>query len=67
MLLFSSFFLLPFTHLNSSLPSVSGYILANVFYGSIFINSDIYYVDPSKVGEGAVCCYKIHLTEVASF
>ena len=29
--------------------SVSGYILNNIFYGSIFINNDIYYVDPSKV------------------
>ena len=29
--------------------SVSGYIIDNIFYGSIFINNDIYYVDPLKV------------------
>ena len=29
--------------------SVSGYILDNIFYGSIFVNNDIYYVDPLKV------------------
>jgi len=28
--------------------SVSGYILDNIFYGSIFINNEIYYVDPLK-------------------
>ena len=31
--------------------SVSGYILDNIFYGSIFVNNDIYYVDPLKVRE----------------
>ena len=31
------------------LPSVSGFILDTNFYGSIFVNHDIYYVDPSKV------------------
>ena len=29
--------------------SVSGYILDNIFFGSIFVNNDIYYVDPLKV------------------
>ena len=29
--------------------SVSGFILGGNFYGSIFVNHDIYYVDPSKV------------------
>jgi len=28
--------------------SVSGYILDNIFYGSIFVNNDIYYVDPLR-------------------
>merc|ERR1719402_1474114 len=28
--------------------SVSGYILDNIFYGSIFVNNEIYYVDPLK-------------------
>jgi len=29
--------------------SVSGYIMDSVFYGSIFIKNDIYYVDPLRV------------------
>ena len=29
--------------------SVSGYVVDNVFYGSIFVDNEIYYVDPYRV------------------
>ena len=29
--------------------SVTGYVVNNIFYGSIFVDNEIYYVDPFKV------------------
>ena len=29
--------------------SVSGYVVDNIFYGSIFVDNEIYYVDPYQV------------------
>ena len=29
--------------------SVSGYVVDNIFYGSIFVDNEIYYVDPYRV------------------
>ena len=38
--------------------SVSGYILENIFYGSIFVDNKIYFVDPFRVSKdiiGVLC------------
>ena len=29
--------------------SVTGYVVNNIFYGSIFVDNEIYYVDPFRV------------------
>ena len=41
--------------------SVTGYVVDKVFYGSIFVDNEIYYVDPYRVTSMQSWIYTIHI------
>ena len=45
----SRFWKMPESHFGEEFSSVTGYVIEDVFFGHIFLNNEMYYVDPFKV------------------